>query len=101
MVPMPHFITRACEGTCDTACVRVCPVDCIVGPVHVDDIRDVPHEQRGDRFPGVQLFIDPEACIDCGACLPECPVDAILPDDDAGDEHAEDLRRNAAFFAEG
>jgi ferredoxin len=42
------------------------------------------------------MFIDPDECIDCGACQPVCPADAIYPDDDAP---AEDTARNARFFA--
>ena len=95
---MAHFITQSCVGTCDTACVTVCPADCIVGPVELARIREVEPQRRGERFPGLQLFIDPEECIDCGACIPECPVDAIMLDHDAGPELRADLERNAAFF---
>jgi ferredoxin len=95
---MTFVITRACHGTCDTACVSVCPCDCIAGPVSVDEIRATPAEDRARRFPGVQLFIDPDECVDCGACVPECPVDAIR-DEAELEADDEDLRRNAAFFA--
>ena len=61
---MPYVITEACIGTKDKSCVDVCPVDCIHG---------------GDDDP--QLYIDPDECIDCGACEPECPVNAIYPED--------------------
>lgn len=94
---MTFVITRSCEGTCDTACVDVCPCDCIAGPVPVALLREHKTPDRGRRFAGVQLFIDPAECIDCGACVPECPVDAIEADVAlADDDH--DLRRNAAFF---
>ena len=76
---MPHVITSKCIGTCNTACVDVCPCDCI----------------HGD---GVQMFIDPDDCIDCGACVAECPVAAIYLDDDVPAEHRADIARNAAFF---
>ncbi len=60
---MTYVITEACVGVKDRSCVDVCPVDCIYeGPE--------------------QLYIHPEECIDCGACEPECPVDAIYPDQD-------------------
>jgi NAD-dependent dihydropyrimidine dehydrogenase PreA subunit len=90
---MAYFIRRSCEGTCDTACVNVCPCDCIVGPVSVDDVRARAPNDRA----GLQLFIDPEECIDCGACVPECPVDAIAHDADASPDDS-DLLRNTAFF---
>ena len=95
---MAYFITQSCVGICDTACVHVCPSDCIISPVDLAKVRAVAPEARGKHFPTLQLFIDPEECIDCGACQPECPVDAIYLDDDAGPELRADLERNAAFF---
>jgi Fe-S-cluster-containing hydrogenase component 2 len=54
-----YIIAEPCIDIKDRSCVDVCPVDCI-------------HE--ADRI----LVIDPEECIDCGACLPECPIEAIV-----------------------
>ena len=68
---MPWVITSLCRDCVDQSCVEVCPVDCI-------------YEYKGedrDSFPNM-LFIDPEECIDCGACIPECPVEAIFYEDD-------------------
>jgi len=59
---MTYIIAEPCIDIKDLSCVDVCPVDCI-------------HEF--DRI----LIIDPEECIDCGACEPECPVEAIFPED--------------------
>ncbi len=59
---MTYIITEPCIDVKDRSCVEVCPVECI-------------HES--DRM----LVIDPEECIDCGACEPECPVEAIFPED--------------------
>ena len=60
---MPYVITEACINTKDKSCVDVCPVDCIYeGPE--------------------MLYIEPNECIDCGACEPECPVTAIFPEED-------------------
>jgi NAD-dependent dihydropyrimidine dehydrogenase PreA subunit len=59
---MPYIIAEPCIDTKDKSCVNVCPVDCIFG----DD---------EDRM----LYINPDECIDCGACEPECPVSAIFP----------------------
>lgn len=95
---MAYVITQKCVGTCDSACVDVCPCDCIVGPVPVGELRAVPAGERGQRFPGVQLFVDPDECIDCGACLPECPAEAIYHEDDVPTQHLEDIARNAQFF---
>jgi ferredoxin len=96
---MTYVITQKCIGTCDTACLDVCPCDCILGPVPPEQLRQVPANERAGRFQGIQMFIDPDECIDCGACEPECPVAAIYLDTDVPDEHREDIERNATFFA--
>ena len=62
---MAYVIAEPCVDTMDQACVSVCPVDCI----HFDE--------GVDRT----LYIDPNECIDCGACEPECPVNAIFAED--------------------
>ena len=95
---MPYVITHKCVATCDTACVDVCPCDCIVGPVPVEELRAVPAPERGKQFPGIQRFINPDECIDCGACVAECPVSAIYEADAVPAEHRRDVERNAAFF---
>jgi NAD-dependent dihydropyrimidine dehydrogenase PreA subunit len=96
---MAHVITQKCVGTCDSACVDVCPCDCILGPVPIEELRQVAAPERAARFPGIQMFIDPDVCIDCGACIAECPVAAIYLDDDVPSEHRDDIARNAKFFA--
>ena len=95
---MTYVITQSCLATCDTACVDVCPCDCIVGPVPLDQLRQVPAAERGSRFPGIQMFIDPDECIDCSACVAECPVAAIYAEDDVPEIHRDDILRNAKFF---
>ncbi|MEP6862352.1 MAG: ferredoxin family protein [Deltaproteobacteria bacterium] len=95
---MAYVITQKCIGTCDTACVDVCPCDCILGPVGLEELRRVAPSERGARFPGIQMFIDPDVCIDCGACVSECPVAAIYLDDDVPTERSSDIQRNAQFF---
>ena len=72
---MSYWIAEPCIGTKDTACVEVCPVDCI----H-------PTKEEGDFEEVDQLFIDPETCIDCGAGESVGPGTAIFPD-----EHAAEL----------
>ena len=82
---MTYIIAEPCVGTCDTACVEVCPVDCIHGP---DDKTGAGEEAKADGFDpeGKQLYIDPEECIDCGACEPECPVEAIFEESEVPEE---------------
>lgn len=46
-------------------------------------------------------YIDPETCIDCGACIPECPVEAILPEEELPDDQAYTTELNALFFTDG
>jgi formate hydrogenlyase subunit 6/NADH:ubiquinone oxidoreductase subunit I len=95
---MTYVITQKCVGTCDTGCVKACPVDCIVGPVPLDQLQQVRESERGKVFPGIQMFINPEECICCGACTDECPVDAIYEVNAVPAEHHADIERNAAFF---
>jgi NAD-dependent dihydropyrimidine dehydrogenase PreA subunit len=64
---MAYVIAEPCIGTKDSACVDVCPVDCI------HPRKDEP-EHEGEK----QLYINPVECIDCGACVPVCPVTAIF-----------------------
>ena len=69
---MAYVITQPCVDVMDKSCVDVCPVDCI-------------HFEEGtDR----KLYIDPDECIDCGACEPACPVSAIFAEDDVPADQA-------------
>ena len=68
---MTHIITRLCLR--DSACVDVCPVECIIGG------------QPEDEWPW--FYIDPDTCIDCGACVPECPYEAIFVEDEVPTEY--------------
>ena len=73
-----YIINDQCIDEKDGSCVNVCPVDCIY---------------EGSR----KRYIQPDECIECGACLPECPHDAIIaPDEDQPARWVED---NAAFFS--
>ena len=60
---MTHVVTTACVDHKYQECVAVCPVEAF---------------READTY----LVIDPDECIDCGACIPECPVDAIFADDE-------------------
>ena len=77
---MPFIITDPCIETKDTACVDVCPVDCI----H-------PRKDEPEFAQATMLYIHPEECIDCGACVPACPVAAIYESVDATPSHQKDL----------
>lgn len=85
---MTYVIAEPCVNTKDTACVEVCPVDCI----H-------PTKDDADFDKEDMLYIDPEECIDCGACAPECPVDAIFDENELPDEWASYLERNADYYS--
>jgi NAD-dependent dihydropyrimidine dehydrogenase PreA subunit len=95
---MVYVITDPCIATCDTGCVSVCPVDCIQGPVALPVIENVPKAERATEFPGLQLYINPDECIFCGACVSECPVNAIYEEDDVPAQWHASIERNAAFF---
>lgn len=73
---MTYVVTEDCIKCKYTDCVEVCPVDCF-------------HE--GPNF----LVIDPDECIDCTLCEPECPIEAIVPEDDLPEEQAQFLALNA------
>jgi len=76
---MTYIITEPCIETKDASCVEVCPVDCIY---------------EGDD----QYYIHPDECIDCGACEPECPVQAIFPDTDVPPEWTNYIEKNRVHF---
>ena len=79
---MSYIIGKACVDCMDTACVNVCPVDCIHGPIDIEGSGTEVEKQGRSVFLGGQLYIDPSTCIDCGACISECPPDAIYEDED-------------------
>ena len=81
---MAYVIAEPCIGTKDNSCVEVCPVDCI---------HPTPGEPDYDKVE--MLYIDPEECIDCGACVPECPVEAIYDESQLPDDKQEWLKLNA------
>ena len=84
---MPFIITDPCIETKDTACVDVCPVDCI----H-------PRKDEAEFAAATMLYIHPEECIDCGACVPACPVAAIYESIDATPKHQAALIEANAIY---
>jgi NAD-dependent dihydropyrimidine dehydrogenase PreA subunit len=84
---MAYVIAEPCIGTKDTACVDVCPVDCI----H-------PRKDEAGFEAEKQLYIHPDECIDCGACVPVCPVTAIFALEDLPEKWASYTPVNADWF---
>ncbi|MBN9105394.1 MAG: ferredoxin family protein [Propionibacteriaceae bacterium] len=78
---MTYVITSACIDVKDRACVEECPVDCIY---------------EGNRT----LYIQPDECVDCGACEPVCPVEAIYYEDDVPSDQERFIAVNTEFFSE-
>ncbi|MFW0792568.1 ferredoxin [Gordonia sp. CPCC 205515] len=74
-----YIIAEPCVDVLDRACVEECPVDCIY---------------EGGRM----LYIQPDECVDCGACEPVCPVEAIFYEDDVPDDWEPYVGANADFF---
>ena len=77
---MPYVVTESCIKYKYTDCVDVCPVDCF---------REGPN----------MLVIDPDECIDCTLCVPECPVEAIFAEDDVPEAQQEWIARNKELAA--
>ena len=84
---MAYIICEPCIGTKDTACVDVCPVDCI----H-------PRKDEPSFAAAEMLYIHPDECIDCGACVPACPVEAIFALDETPDKWKNFIETNAQYF---
>jgi NAD-dependent dihydropyrimidine dehydrogenase PreA subunit len=76
-----YVIAQTCVDLKDKACIEECPVDCIY---------------EGERM----LYIQPDECVDCGACEPVCPVEAIYYEDDVPAQWSAFTEANAVFFEE-
>lgn len=76
---MPYIITEPCIDLKDKSCIEECPVDCIY---------------EGARM----LYIHPDECVDCGACEPVCPVEAIFYEDDVPEQWHHFIQANVQFF---
>ncbi len=76
---MTYIVTERCTSNRYTDCVADCPVDCFY------ELKD-PH----------MLIVNPDECIDCDACVPLCPVNAIYPEAEVPEEHEEWIEKNAA-----
>lgn len=78
---MAYVITEACIDIKDKSCMAQCPVDCIYEGGHA-------------------LYINPEECIECGACEPACPVEAVFYEEELPEDKVGAIASNAAFFTE-
>ena len=76
---MPYVVTGGCIDVLDRACIQVCPVDCIY---------------EGGRM----MYINADECIDCGACEPVCPKEAIYYEDDLPDDLQAFSAASQSFF---
>ena len=77
---MTYVVAEPCVDVLDRACVDECPVECIY---------------EGGRM----AYIQPEECVDCGACEPVCPVEAIYYQDDLPEQWSAYTEANVVFFA--
>ena len=84
---MTYTIMEQCIDVKDQSCVEACPVDCI-HPASADPDFDQ-HKM---------LYIDPDVCIECGACEPVCPVSAIRQDSDVPDDMKHYTQINADYY---
>src|SRR5262245_56283116 len=82
-----YIICEPCVGTKDTACVDVCPVDCI----H-------PRKDEPEFDAAEMLYIHPDECINCGACVPACPVEAIFALDETPQKWTDFIGKNADYY---
>jgi len=78
---MTYVVAEPCVDVLDKSCIDECPVDCIY---------------EGERM----VYIHPDECIDCGACEPVCPVEAIYYEDDVPEQWSAYSRANVDFFGE-
>ena len=78
---MAHVIAEPCVNVKDTACVEVCPVNCIYDKPEWD-----------------QLYIHPDECVDCTLCVEPCPTDAIFTEEDTPEQWKHYIEKNKKAF---
>jgi ferredoxin len=81
---MPHIVTERCVDCRYTDCCAVCPVECFY------EVKDP-----------AMLVIDPDTCIDCGLCIPECPIYAIFPKAELPAYYQDWIQKNAELWKKG
>jgi ferredoxin len=93
---MAYVIAEPCVNVKDTACVDACPVDCI------HPKKDTVYDDGRPGYDKVdKLYIDPVECIDCGACVPVCPVSAIFSMDDLPEQWRRYAEIDASYVVGG
>jgi len=99
---MSFIIGKDCVGCIDMSCVNVCPVDCINGPIIIDGLGKEVKGMSNEEKIGKQMYINPDICIKCGACIPECPVDAIYRDENEAIhfDDEESIHKNYEFYGQ-
>ena len=90
---MTYVVTEPCIGTKDRSCVEVCPVDCFYNNAD-SQLNAKAGKEPGKAGDTGMLIIHPDECIHCGACEPECPVEAIYEDDDVPEKWTEYVKLN-------
>ena len=97
---MSFIITSGCISCIDAGCLSVCPMDCIHGPINTTGEGKEALNMTDEEKQGKQLYINPNDCIDCSACIPECPVDAIVSSEEIAIQMGErqSVIDNYAFF---
>lgn len=97
---MSFIITSKCISCIDGGCLKVCPMDCIHGPINPIGEGKESLTMTLEEKKGKQLYINPIDCINCSACIPECPVDAIVSSEEIAIQLGENqsVIDNYAFF---
>jgi NAD-dependent dihydropyrimidine dehydrogenase PreA subunit len=96
---MTYVVAEPCIGTKDRSCVEVCPVDCFFNHKDAQLNQQIGKAPSKDGDFGM-LVIHPDECIHCGACEPECPVEAIFEDDAVPEKWKNFIELNASAIAE-
>ncbi|NMO91701.1 ferredoxin [Actinomycetospora sp. TBRC 11914] len=78
---MTYVVTEPCVDVLDKSCIEECPVDCLY---------------EGERM----MYIQPDECVDCGACEPVCPQEAIFYEEDVPEQWSAFVSANADFFSD-
>ncbi|MCC6221779.1 MAG: ferredoxin family protein [Deltaproteobacteria bacterium] len=91
---MAYVVAEPCVGTKDRSCVEVCPVDCFYDYKNEELNKKVGANPSKPGDEGM-LVIHPDECIHCGACEPECPVEAIFEDSDVPEKWSDYIELNA------
>ena len=95
---MAYVVTKSCLGTKDRSCVEVCPVDCFynIKKKKYNDKYGMGLTPSGEEG---MLMINPDECINCGACETECPAEAIYEDSSVPEDNKDFIKYAEEEFA--